>query len=604
VVQWWKARRYKMKSDFMLAINQLCAERKLSREVVVEAVEAALISAYKRNFGSATNIEARVEPNTGDVRVYAVKEVVETVQDPKTQVSLEEARREEPEAQLGQAVMIESTPRDFGRIAAQTAKQVILQRIREAERDALYTTLADKAGEIALGTIQSVEYPAGDAIVNVEGAEAVLPVREQVSGERYRRGGRLRAYVLDVRRGNRGPQITLSRRSPALLRRLLELEVPEIFNGTVEVKAIAREAGSRSKVAVHATREGVDPVGSCVGVRGGRIQSVVNELGGEKIDVVQWDSDMAIFIANALSPAKVMNVLLDDDPETGKTATVIVPDRQLSLAIGKEGQNARLAAKLTGWRIDIKSATETAEETLGRLEQPTLAPEEMDLLTLAETILHERESVEISELERTVVDAQMQQERGLEQTRPEEEPALEGEPSPLPVGISTVASVDSAGLPAEALPEGLLSSAPELEGVVAEVEEMAGVVGDTPVAEDTAVVAEPLEVDSRSQEVIELTGGAPAELEGGDEAELIPSFEGEPVEDSLGWVVTEPPQEYQYDWEEDLSEETEATWETGWEKEELSEEEEFVRPQKKKRKKKGRQRTDYKDEQDFDVRTW
>jgi N utilization substance protein A len=593
-----------MKSDFMLAINQLCAERKLSREVVVEAVEAALISAYKRNFGSATNIEARVEPNTGDVRVYAVKEVVETVQDPKTQVSLEEARREEPEAELGHAVMIESTPRDFGRIAAQTAKQVILQRIREAERDALYTTLADKAGEIALGTIQSVEYPAGDAIVNVEGAEAVLPMREQVSGERYRRGGRLRAYVLDVRRGNRGPQITLSRRSPALLGRLLELEVPEIFNGTVEVKAIAREAGSRSKVAVHATREGVDPVGSCVGVRGGRIQSVVNELGGEKIDVVQWDSDMAHFIANALSPAKVMNVLLDDEPETGKTATVIVPDRQLSLAIGKEGQNARLAAKLTGWRIDIKSATETAEETLGRLELPTLAPEEMDLLTLAETILHERESVELGDLERTVIDAQKQQDSGLEQTWPEEEPALEGEPSPLPVGSLTAASVDLAEPLTEAPPEGRLSETPELEGAEAEIEEMAATVGATPVAEDATVVVEPLEEGSRPQEVIELTEGATAEIESGDGAEMIPSFEGEPVEDSLGWVVTEPPQEYRYDWEEDLSEGTEADWETGWEKEEIEEEEELPRPEKKKRKKRGRQRSGYKDEQNFDLGRW
>ncbi|HSR29474.1 MAG TPA: transcription termination factor NusA, partial [Anaerolineae bacterium] len=341
-----------MRSEFVLAINQLCAERKLSPDVVMEAVEASLISAYKRNFGAAANIEVHIDSDTGVVRVFAAKNVVDAVTDRKAEISLDEARDINPEIQLGETVLIESTPKDFGRIAAQTAKQVILQRIREAERDALYSTFADSAGEIAHGTIQSIDLPSKDAIVNIEGAEALLPSREQVPGEKYRRGMRLRAYVLDVRRGSRGPQITLSRRSPALLRRLLELEVPEIFNGSVEIKAIAREAGSRSKVAVHATQDGVDPVGSCVGVRGGRIQNVVNELGGEKIDVVQWDADVGAFIANSLSPARVMNVILEDGSETSKTATVIVPDRQLSLAIGKEGQNARLAARLSGYRID------------------------------------------------------------------------------------------------------------------------------------------------------------------------------------------------------------------------------------------------------------
>ena len=383
-----------MRSDFMLAINQLCAERKLAPEVVLEAVEASLISAYRRNFGAVTNIEVRIEQDTGDVRVYAAKEVVEDVTDDKAEISLPEARETNPDAVLGDVLMVESTPRDFGRIAAQTAKQVILQRIREAERDALYSSFADSAGEIANGTIQSHDLHSGDVVVNLEGAEAVLPSREQVPNEKYRRGQRIRAYVVEVRKGSRGPQITLSRRSPALLRRLLELEVPEIFSGAVEIKAIAREAGSRSKVAVHATQEGVDPVGSCVGVRGGRIQNVVNELGGEKIDVVQWSPDVATFIANSLSPAKVMNVLLNDVLDGGKTATVIVPDRQLSLAIGKEGQNARLAAKLTNWRIDIKSATEAAEETLGSLDQIRVPPDEMDLLSLAEALLTRRDGME------------------------------------------------------------------------------------------------------------------------------------------------------------------------------------------------------------------
>jgi N utilization substance protein A len=552
-----------MKSDFMLAINQLCAERKLSHEVVLEAVEAALISAYKRNFGSATNIEARIEPSTGDVRIYAVKEVVESVEDDNAQVSVEDALGEDPEIQLGESVLIETTPRDFGRIAAQTAKQVILQRIREAERDALYSTLVDKAGEIALGTIQSVEYPAGDVIVNVEGAEALLPVREQVPGERYRRGGRLRAYVVDVRRGNRGPQITLSRRSPALLGRLLELEVPEIFNGTVEVKAIAREAGSRSKVAVHATRDGVDPVGSCVGVRGGRIQTIVNELGGEKIDVVQWDSEFGSFIANALSPAKVMNVLLDDDPETGKTATVIVPDRQLSLAIGKEGQNARLAAKLTGWRIDIKSATETAEETLGRFEEPTLAPEDMDLLTLAETILRGRVSPEFTGTERELIESDMTRDLAADlpwpqQTAEEQEPEMAG---------------------AEAEPAG-----------VAAGEGKSPAESDGDVGTEELVTAEALEPTAESEEVAEAAESAAPERPAADELETIPPFDGEPVEDSLGWVVTEPPKEYQYEWGEDAWDEEDKAPDPEWQAGE-EEERELLRPQKKKRKKRGRQRS-------------
>jgi transcription termination factor NusA len=481
------------------------------------------------------------------------------VQDQKTQVSLEQVREIEPDAELGETVMIESTPRDFGRIAAQTAKQVILQRIREAERDAQYSAFADSAGEVALGTVQSVDFHSGDVVVSLDGAEAVLPAREQVPNERYRRGSRLRAYVADVRRGNRGPRITLSRRSPALLRRLLELEVPEIFNGTVEIKAIAREAGSRSKVAVYASQEGVDPVGSCVGVRGGRIQSVVNELGGEKIDVVQWDADVGVFIANSLSPAKVMNVLLSDDPQSGKTATVIVPDRQLSLAIGKEGQNARLAAKLTGWRIDIKSATETAEETLGRLEEVPIPLEEMDLLTLAETLLRKRESDAFSETERSLIKAGVEGDSSIEIDWPavEDELAIEVEAdaASIEADAESIAVLLEAGVAEEELPA--TEDVVDVQTPSARREELA--------VDEVLPTSEAAVVDEMAVPTAELL----------DEAELEPTFEGEPIEDSLGWVVTESA------WEEE-----EPTSEEDWEPEELIEEPEA----KKGRKKKGHRR--------------
>jgi transcription termination/antitermination protein NusA len=542
-----------MRSDFMLAINQLCAERKLSPDVVLEAVEASLISAYKRNFGAVTNIEVRIEQDTGDVRVFAAKEVVEAVTDPKAEISLEEARGVEPEAELGSTVLIESTPRDFGRIAAQTAKQVILQRIREAEREALYSSFADSAGEIAHGTIQSKDFHSGDVVVNIEGAEAILPSREQVPSEHYHRGRRLRAYVVDVRRGSRGPQITLSRRSPALLRRLLELEVPEIFSGAVEIKAIAREAGSRSKVAVQATQEGVDPVGSCVGVRGGRIQNVVNELNGEKIDVVEWAPDVGTFIANSLSPAKVMNVILSDGPDTGKTATVIVPDRQLSLAIGKEGQNARLAAKLTGWRIDIKSATEAAEETLGRLEVTQLAPDEMDLLSLAETLLQKQAEGGYSEEERGVIEQVM--------TMAQAELRPDGEP--------TEAAAEEAEAEAEKEPE-------------AEAEEELPAATEEPEAPEVEPVADAAPEPSEPEEV-------PAAVEAREprdiELEEEPPFEGEPVSDSIGWVQTETQEEYYTGWgDQDLE-----TAEFEWVADEVEEEEEEeYRPEKKKKGKKRR----------------
>ncbi len=376
-----------MRNEFVIALNQVCSERNLPQDVVLEAIEVALVSAYKRKFGAHPNIVAQINLETGQSLVYKEKQVVEEVEDDRLQITLDEAKQHDPEVGLGETILIDSTPRDFGRIAAQTAKQVILQRIREAERDALFNSYADREGELVHGTVQSVT-PQG-VTINLGRTEATLPHNQQIPRERYRVNQRLRTYLLEVRKSNRGPQIIVSRSHRNMLRRLLELEVPEIFNGTVEVKAIAREAGSRSKVAVAATQEGIDPVGSCVGMRGIRIQNIVHELSGEKVDVVAWNPDTATYIANALSPARVSNVLLDEHPGSGKTATVIVPDDQLSLAIGKEGQNARLAAKLTGWRIDIKSISEAAEEAIRREKERErrTALESRDLLAIAEAIL-------------------------------------------------------------------------------------------------------------------------------------------------------------------------------------------------------------------------
>jgi len=384
--------------EFISAINQVCHERQLSRDVVLEAIEAALISAFKRDFGAAQSITAKIDPETGAAQVFVEKEVVSEVIDSKTQISLKEAQKHNPDVSIGGLVHIESTPANFGRIAAQTAKQVILQRIREAERDSLYNSYAEREGEIVNGTVQSID--SQQVTLTLGKVEAILPRSEQIPTERYTIGQRLRAYVSEVQKTPRGPVIIVSRTHRNMLRRLLELEVPEIYNGTVEIKSIAREAGYRSKVAVAALQDGVDPVGSCVGMRGVRIQGIVNELNGEKIDVVQWSPESSTFIAHGLSPAKVLNVILQDDGD-GKTAVVVVPDKQLSLAIGKEGQNARLAAKLTGWRIDIKSATEAAQEALRKAfekEQVRQATTQArDILAIAEEILKEKEGVSLSE---------------------------------------------------------------------------------------------------------------------------------------------------------------------------------------------------------------
>jgi N utilization substance protein A len=338
-----------MKSDFYTAIAQISAERGIPKEAVISSVEHALKTAYRRVSGGSDNVTVRIDPGSGEARVFLQKVVVEDVENDKLEISLAEARRLQHDAVLGGEVMIEDTPRDFGRIAAQTAKQVILQQIREYERRNVYEEFKDRVGEVVTGVIQRADSKA--VIIELGKAEAVMPAREQVPTERYRPGQRLKVYLAEVMHDQRGPQLLVSRTHPGLLRRLFELEVPEIYNGVVEIKAIAREPGLRSKVAVHALQDGVDPVGSCVGMRGVRIQNIVSELYGEKIDVVEWSPDIATFISKALSPAKPLQVVLT---ESDKTALVVVPKDQVSLAIGKEGQNARLAYKLTGWRIDVK----------------------------------------------------------------------------------------------------------------------------------------------------------------------------------------------------------------------------------------------------------
>ncbi len=362
-----------MKSEFLLAFNEICESRGLPREEVIEALKTALVSAYRRDnqVSNLQNIVVEIDPRTGDPTILAEKEIVDSVLDRRTEVTMEEARRNgHLSAEYGDVVMIDSTTAGFGRIAAQTAKQVLLQRVREAEREQLYEDFSGREGELVNGTVQSIS--GQNLTIGLGRTEAILPKSQQVPRERYRPHDKIRVYVLEVRRTNRGPQIFVSRNHRNLLRRLLELEVPEIYNGQVEIKSIAREAGQRSKVAVQALQPGVDPVGACVGMRGVRIQSIVRELNDEKIDVIEWDNDQRIFIAKALSPARVSHVFLDDDPHEGKTAVVIVPDDQLSLAIGREGQNARLAAKLTGWRIDIKSLTEAAGESLQNLDHPAV----------------------------------------------------------------------------------------------------------------------------------------------------------------------------------------------------------------------------------------
>ncbi len=346
-----------MSGELIQALVELEKERGIPKEVLIDAIESALKTAYKKNFGSSQNVEVQMNSETGDVKVLSRKTVTERVSDAKTEISLEEARLIDSEVQMGDEIEVEVTPSNFGRIAAQTAKQVVIQRLREAERNVIYDEYSSREGEIVAGTVQRAEQKV--LIINLGQTEAIMPPQDQIPGETFTQGQRIKCYISEVKKTAKGPQITVSRSHPFFLRRLFELEVPEIFEGLVEIKSIAREAGYRSKIAVSSRDDNIDPVGACVGHRGMRVQNIVRELNGEKIDIIKWSQDMSVYIANALSPAKVLHVEID---EAEKSSRVVVPDNQLSLAIGKEGQNARLAAKLTGWKIDIKSESQVLKE--------------------------------------------------------------------------------------------------------------------------------------------------------------------------------------------------------------------------------------------------
>ncbi len=381
-----------MKNEFFLAFNEVIDEKGLPKEIILQALESALVSAYRREVNASTgqNVEAKIDPETGDMSIFAEKEVVEDIQDERTEVLLEDAHKYDPEAVLGDMVMVDSTPTNLGRVAAQTARQVIQQRIRDAERQAQLNYYQKEVGEIVSGVIQAVN--AQGLTIGLElRAEGNMQRKDMIPGERFHVHDRTRALVAEVKDSSRGPQIILSRTHRDFLRRLLETEVPEIYHGVVEIRSIAREPGERAKVAVSATQQGIDPVGACVGVRGVRIQAIVRELHDEKIDVIEWNADPTLFIQKAISPARVVGVYLTDRSASNKTATVVVPEDQLSLAIGREGQNARLAAKLTGWRIDIKSLSEAAADAWGRLRDDEslaqIAEAENEFLPVLDTIL-------------------------------------------------------------------------------------------------------------------------------------------------------------------------------------------------------------------------
>ena len=379
-----------MKNEFALAFNEVLEEKQLPKEIILSAIESAMVSAYRRavNASNAQQVEAKINPETGEISIFVEKEVVEDVQDERTEVLLEDARRVSPETNLGDMAIVESTPKDFGRVAAQTARQVIQQRIREAERQMQSDYYEKQVGEIVSGVVQAVNMTQGATVGLDMKAEGIMPQNQKIPGERFKVHDRVRAIILEVKESPRGPQIILSRSHRNFLRRLLENEVPEIYHGIVEIRAISREPGQRAKVAVSATQPNVDPVGACVGIRGVRIQAIVKELHDEKIDIIEWNTDPVIYISKAISPAKVSGVYLN---EVEKTATVVVQEDQLSLAIGRDGQNARLAAKLTGWRIDIKSLTEAASDAIVKVQTDpalaNLAEVEHDLIPVIEEIL-------------------------------------------------------------------------------------------------------------------------------------------------------------------------------------------------------------------------
>ncbi|MCC5802808.1 transcription termination factor NusA [Rossellomorea vietnamensis] len=360
-----------MSTQLLDALTVLEKEKGIARDVIIEAIEAALVSAYKRNFNQAQNVRVDLNLDTGTMRVFARKEVVDEVFDSRLEISVEDAGEINPSYEVGDVVELEVTPKDFGRIAAQTAKQVVTQRVREAERGIIYSEFVDREEDIMTGIVQRQDNRF--IYVALGKIEALLPVSEQMPNETYKPHDRIKVFITKVEKTTKGPQIFVSRTHPGLLKRLFEIEVPEIFDGTVEIKSVAREAGDRSKISVHAENPEVDPVGACVGTKGARVQAIVNELKGEKIDIVQWSEDPVTFVANALSPSKVLDVQVNEED---KATRVVVPDYQLSLAIGKRGQNARLAAKLTNWKIDIKSETDARELGLYPREEAFLPQDE------------------------------------------------------------------------------------------------------------------------------------------------------------------------------------------------------------------------------------
>ena len=468
-----------MKSDFIVALTQLAAERGLPKETVLSAIEDALVSAYRKDtIADGQNISVKLDPGSGDVTVHILKTVVDDVTNEKAEITLPDARKIVSTAQIGEVITTESMPHIPGRIAAQTAKQVVMQRLRDAEREVVFKQFEDKEGEVFLVTLQKIE--PRHITVDLGRSEAIMPFSEQVPTERYRSNTKMRVLLKSVERTLRGPELIVSRADNLLLRRLFEMEVPEIFSGAVEIEAIAREPGSRSKVAVRARQDGVDPVGSCVGLRGVRIQNIVNELHGEKIDVVEWNKEVPVFIANALGPAQVMKVELNHDDET---AMAVVPERQLSLAIGREGQNARLAARLTGWKVDIKSDVEYQVELQ---ERARIAAEE------------QAAAAAIAAAEAELQAAQQAEEALVAKEAVADTVAVEE------VQVETVAAPDT-------IEEGEVESVP----IAAELVE----VEDAAVAEPVAVeaVAEDLEVTGLAEptEVIEQ---AAAELEAIDVA--------------------------------------------------------------------------------------
>ena len=430
-----------MKSDFLIALTQLAAERHLPKEQVLQAIEVALASAFKKdNPVSGQNISVKLNPNTGDVSVFALKTVVDEVEDPEREIDFAEAAKIRSLVTIGDEVALpERLPHNASRIAAQTAKQVVLQRLREAERDLLYEEFAQHKEDIISGVVEYNEV--GRAMsLDLGRAHATMPPDEQVPTERYKKGQRVKVYVLDVRTTPKGPEILVSRSHKDMLKRLFEIEVPEVYNGVVEIKSISREAGQRSKVAVHSDQEGIDAVGSCIGIRGNRIQSIVNELQGEKIDVVSWDPDPKTFIARAISPSEVLHVELESSEQT---AVVVVPDKQLSLAIGKEGQNARLAARLAGWRLDIKGLVEWEE-----IQETLLANKILEEQTAAPGDAVTEESAEFKELVTATVEDSNN--LSVSETSTEDVDRLEGH------GVGTLAGVVETELDDDKLLEALI----------------------------------------------------------------------------------------------------------------------------------------------------